>query len=343
MSNYVKSTNFATKDSLSAGDVNKIVKGTEIDTEFNNIATAVSTKADTAAPTFTGTTTLATATITTANITTANITNDLAVADGGTGASTASGARSNLSAASSGSNSDITSLSGLTTPLSVAQGGTGTASTTYCNLTTNVTGTLPVANGGTGAASLTANNVLLGNGTSAVQVVAPGTSGNVLTSNGTTWVSQAAGWTLATPLATTSGTTKDFTGLPANIAEIVVMLYRVSTNDVSNFLIQLGDSGGFETSGYISEANGDGLTASSTAGFILSSVIEGGKNYSGQTRILRFSGNKWVGIGTLSAASPIFNSGGSKELSDQLTQIRLTTVAGNTFDSGEVNILYRVA
>lgn len=56
-------------------------------------------------------------------------------------------------------------------------------------LTTGVTGTLPVANGGTGAASLTANNVLLGNGTSALQVVAPGTSGNVLKSNGTTWTS----------------------------------------------------------------------------------------------------------------------------------------------------------
>jgi hypothetical protein len=46
-----------------------------------------------------------------------------------------------------------------------------------------------VANGGTGATTLTANNVLLGNGTSAVQVVAPGTTGNVLTSNGTTWQS----------------------------------------------------------------------------------------------------------------------------------------------------------
>ena len=50
-----------------------------------------------------------------------------------------------------------------------------------------------VAQGGTGSASLTANNVLLGNGTSAVQVVAPGSNGNVLTSNGTTWVSQAVG------------------------------------------------------------------------------------------------------------------------------------------------------
>jgi hypothetical protein len=63
MSNYTKSTNFATKDTLPSGDSNKIVKGTEIDTEFNNIATAVSTKADTASPTFTGTVTLPTGTI----------------------------------------------------------------------------------------------------------------------------------------------------------------------------------------------------------------------------------------------------------------------------------------
>jgi hypothetical protein len=57
---------------------------------------------------------------------------------------------------------------------------------------TKISGTLSVATGGTGAATLTANNVLLGNGTSAVQAVAPGTTGNVLTSNGTTWTSAAA-------------------------------------------------------------------------------------------------------------------------------------------------------
>jgi len=62
--------------------------------------------------------------------------------------------------------------------------------------------TLPVVSGGTGAATLTANNVLLGNGTSALQVVAPGTTGNVLTSNGTTWTSSAApAGAAATPTA----------------------------------------------------------------------------------------------------------------------------------------------
>jgi len=63
MTNYTKATNFATKDALSSGNPLKIVKGTEIDTEFNNIATAIATKADLASPTFTGTPTLPTGTI----------------------------------------------------------------------------------------------------------------------------------------------------------------------------------------------------------------------------------------------------------------------------------------
>jgi len=54
MSNYTKATNFATKDTLPSGDSGKIVKGTEIDSEFNAIASAISSKADTASPSFTG-------------------------------------------------------------------------------------------------------------------------------------------------------------------------------------------------------------------------------------------------------------------------------------------------
>jgi hypothetical protein len=73
------------------------------------------------------------------------------------------------------------------------QTGDTTAITVNSSQVVSLTNPLPVASGGTGAATLTTNNVLLGNGTSALQAVAPGTSGNILTSNGTTWTSAAAG------------------------------------------------------------------------------------------------------------------------------------------------------
>lgn len=57
MSNYSKTTNFAVKDTLQSGNPAKIIKGSEIDSEFNNIQVAVATKANTASPTFTGTVT----------------------------------------------------------------------------------------------------------------------------------------------------------------------------------------------------------------------------------------------------------------------------------------------
>ena len=91
----------------------------------------------------------------------------------------------------------VTSVGGTGTVNGISLSGTVTSSGNLTlggalsgvNLTSQVTGTLPVANGGTGATSMTANNVILGNGTSAVQVVAPGTSGNLLTSDGSTWAS----------------------------------------------------------------------------------------------------------------------------------------------------------
>jgi hypothetical protein len=94
-------------------------------------------------------------------------------------------------------NGTVTSVSGTGTVNGITLTGTVTSSGNLTlggtlsgvNLATQVTGTLPVANGGTGGTTFTANNVLLGNGTSAFQTVAPGTNGNVLTSNGTTWVS----------------------------------------------------------------------------------------------------------------------------------------------------------
>jgi len=94
----------------------------------------------------------------------ANVTGTVAVANGGTGAGTPSGARTNLGAASSGNNSDITSLSGLTTPLSLSQGGTGSNTKNFVDLSTNqtvggnktLTGILDVGNiTASGAATVT--------------------------------------------------------------------------------------------------------------------------------------------------------------------------------------------
>jgi hypothetical protein len=91
-------------------------------------------------------------------------------------------------------NANPTEVGGTVTSVDVSGGTTGLTTSggpITSSGTITVAGTLAVANGGTGATSLTANYVILGNGTSAVQTVAPSTSGNVLTSNGTTWESTA--------------------------------------------------------------------------------------------------------------------------------------------------------
>jgi hypothetical protein len=158
MSNYTKATNFATKDTLPTGDANKIVKGTEIDNEFNAISGAVSSKADIASPTFTGTPAAPTAT---AGSNTTQVANTTFV----TAAITA------------------LSLGNMSTQAKTAVDITGG---TIVGITD-----LAVADGGTGRSTLTANAVLVGNGTSGINSVAPSTSGNVLTSNGTAWASTA--------------------------------------------------------------------------------------------------------------------------------------------------------
>lgn len=168
---------------------------TNVQTQFSNVQTQLNGKAANGAN---------------SDITSlSGLTTALSVAQGGTAATTASGARTSLEAAKSGANSDITSITGLTTALGVAYGGTGAATaadartslsaaksgansdiTALSALTTPITS----AQGGTGTATLTNNSVVVGGGAgSPVKLVAPGGAGNVLTSNGITWISSAGG------------------------------------------------------------------------------------------------------------------------------------------------------
>ena len=162
MSNYTKATNFAIKDGLVTTDPAKIIKGTEIDNEYNAISSAIASKADVNSPSLTGTPTAPTAGSGT------NTTQIASTAFVKAAVDTLSGTLGNMSTQAK-SAVDIT-------------GGTIVGITD-----------LTVADGGTGASSITANSVILGNGSSALNgnLVAPGTSGNVLTSNGTTWQSTA--------------------------------------------------------------------------------------------------------------------------------------------------------
>jgi hypothetical protein len=108
-------------------------------------------------------------------------------------------------------------------------GTTGLTPSTSVGGNVTVAGTLVAGSGGTGLSSLTANSVLLGNGTSTIQFVSPGTTGNVLTSNGTSWLSSApssggSGLTLAATLTLINGVgTYVVTGLPSYKSIIITM------------------------------------------------------------------------------------------------------------------------
>lgn len=121
---------------------------------------------------------------------TASVTGTLPVGNGGTGAT--SFTLKGILYGNTTSAIQVTAAGTQYQTLQAGSGGTPAFDAVHLDQSAAVTGVLPVANGGTGASTLTLNNVILGNGSSAVQFVAPGSSGNVLTSNGTTWSSQAA-------------------------------------------------------------------------------------------------------------------------------------------------------
>lgn len=152
-----------------------------------------------------------------------------------------------------------------------------------------------------------------------------------------------------TEQASTSGTEVDFTGIPAWVKRITVLFKGVSTSGTSPVLIQLGDAGGFENSGYLGTSTNFSASAIVTANFTTGFGIRAGLG-AGSTRhgaiVLTMedaSDFTWVASGNVGCSDDTTASitAGSKALSAALTQVRITTVNGSdTFDAGAINILY---
>ena len=154
--------------------------------------------------------------------------------------------------------------------------------------------------------------------------------------------------TNGTTVASTSGTSIDFTGIPSWVKRITIMFSGVSTNGTSIPIIQIGDSGGIENTGYLGSCavagsstgglrftTGIGITTAMATtvvfhGAVTLTLLNPSTNLFAATSIMGRSDNDFTSF-----------SGMSKSLSDVLTQVRITTVNGtDTFDAGSINILY---
>jgi len=245
--------------------------------------------------------------------------------------------------------------------LKVAKGGTGAATLdgagivtkTGTQTLTNKTLTAPVISSivNTGTLTLpTSTDTLVGKATTDTMtnktLTAPVLSGSVTgtyTIAGTPTVG-ASLITRATAVASTSGTSIDFTSIPSWVNRVTLMFSGVSTSGTAFVLIQLG-AGSVTTTGYVSGSqlqSGTGVNfTSSTSGFVLYYNTGTDVGY-GSMSFSRVTGNTWVGNGYFSKSGTVATLGaGGIALGGTLDRLRVTTSNGtDTFDAGTINILY---
>lgn len=163
--------------------------------------------------------------------------------------------------------------------------------------------------------------------------------------NGTTGVQGNSGAFVAgTAVASTSGTSIDFTSIPSWVKRITVMFQGVSTNGSSNMQIQLG-AGSVTTSGYLGSTVFVGSSSGgvrSTTGLLVTQADAATVSH-GMAIITLLGSNNWVHQAVIGRSTSDFAnlSGGSISLAGTLDRVRITTVNGtDAFDAGSINILY---
>lgn len=153
--------------------------------------------------------------------------------------------------------------------------------------------------------------------------------------------------TSMTAVASTSGTSKDFTSIPAAVKRITILLQGVSLSGTALLRIQLGTSSGFVTTGYTSTGSvisSGAATAAATAGFeIYTDVPNASYTVSGAIILNKIDANTWVASGTVGWGGVTWTGtlGGYIALAAALTQVRITTTNGtDTFDAGTINVFH---
>lgn len=302
------------------------------------------------------------ATITTGTITTAVIPTLTAGTTTSTAATITSGTITNL-ASTTGTIATLNSTTGTIATLNSTTGTIATLNSTtgtIGNLSTTLAGDFTISSG-TGTLGTTGVTAGTYGSASAIPFLTVDAKGRITSATSGTFSSTPADgsitpaklsqpFTSGTAVASTSGTAIDFTAIPSWVKRIEIMFANVSNSGSANILVQLGDSGGIEATGYVSQAslvNVNVNTVAATSGIIIFT----GEASSACSGILTLGyidagSNLWTAAGTFARPGGTVSSatftGGYKSLSATLDRIRIVSSNGtDTFDAGTINIMYQ--
>jgi|TARA_R110000751_G_scaffold144201_1_gene247790 hypothetical protein len=196
--------------------------------------------------------------------------------------------------------------------------------------------------------ALSGNLALLPEGSGVVTIdgltypAADGSASQLMQTNGSGVLSftdaPSSGWTLGTPVATTSGTTVTFGSLPSTIKMAVLLMDEVSLDGNVDFDVTIGDSGGLHTSSYVSVSKPSEMITSTAEFNIYNS--NAGFNFTGAMTIMLQNAStfRYISTHVVSRGTNDVNKGtGVVTLDSVMTQI---SISGGTFDAGAVNLMY---